>query len=515
MKQQERLFDLIRSLTKAEKRHFRLYASKYTKDSDSNHLKLFDAIDAQSEYDEQAIKDMFAREKFSRQLTVTKNYLYNLILESLRISTADISVETIIRELLHDVEILYSKALYNQCYPVLQKAKKIALKNEVFTSLLEITEWEQKVKMREAGSRELEEHLRTAFEEEKSILRTLENRLNFKFLARKMLVMSRKIWIANNDDDLHDFNIVMGHPLLAHPENAKSFMALFDFYNSYSLYYRIKDDPQGLYENRKNAYLLMESNPEYRDSHQEPHFVAVNNFVYACINVGKYQEALELLPQMYAIQAKVEDLQNLIQSSARNLELAIYFHLGQFDKGVQRLEELEAEFGELDQYMIPNQKTAYYFYNSNLYYGKGDYHKALYWINKVLDYKEEGFRQDVHRFARILNLLIHYELDNHDQLEYFIKSTYRFLYARERLFFAETLIFDFLKKSSRLNDQKNLITLFKEYKVEFEKLYENKFEKKIFDYIDLVTWLESKIAGKKYGELAKEKKEKLYGKAEA
>jgi hypothetical protein len=507
MKQQDKLFLLIKSLTKAEKRQFKLYASKYSKE-ESNYQKLFDAIDEQADYDEAAIKEEYKKEKFVKQLTVTKNYLYNLILECLRVNHNDISVETTLKDQLRDVEVLYSKALYSQCYPILTKAKALAQKNEKFTSLLEALEWEQRVKMREADTKEFESHLSQAHDEELGIMDDLRNRLEFKFLARKMLALSRRIWVANTEDDLVPFNEIMNHPLFSDPGNAKSFMSLFDFYNSYALYYRVKDESQLVYEYRKRGVDLMDSNPEYREAHPESHFVAVNNLVYACINIGRYREALELLPRMYAINAPFEDLQNLIHSSARNLELAIYFHLGEFQKGVERLEALENQFGNLDQYIVPNQRTPYYFYNSNLYFGKGDYKKALYWINKVLDYKEEGYRQDVHRFARILNLLIHFEIGNHEQLEYFVKSTYRFLYSRERLFHAETLVFEFLKKSVKV-DGKALVKLFEEYKGLFEKLYENKYEKNIFNYIDLVTWLESKIMGVNYGELAQVKKKML------
>ena len=509
MKQQEKLFLLIKSLSKGEKRHFKLYASKYSKEGDSNYNKLFDAIEQQAEYDETSIKEAFKNEKFVKQLTVTKNYLYNLILESLRSTNAGLSIETVLRDHLKDVEILYSKALYPQCTQLLSKAKVIAIKHNKFTTTLEIIEWEQRVRMREAGLKELETHLEEAHQEEQKHLRILQNRLDMKFLARKMLVHSRKIWIANTEEDIKPFNEIIQHPLLSHPSQALSLISLFEYYNTHAIYNRVKDVPEKLYEFRKKGVELIESNPEYRDADPEVYFVALNNFIYACINIGLYKEALDTLPQMYAIRALSEDIHNLIHSSARNLELALYFHIGEFEKGVERIEELEKEFGDLDKYMPPNQRTAYFFYNSNLYFGKGDYHKALYWINKVLDYKEEGYRQDIHRFARILNLIIHYELENHEQIEYFAKSTYRFLYARERLFHAETLVFEFLKKSIKVNDPRKMIDLFSEYKELFEKLYENKFEKKIFEYIDLVTWLESKIRNVRYGELAHEKKKKL------
>ena len=62
MKPSTELFDLIKSLTKSEKRFFKLASSLQT--GDKNYLKIFDAIDRQSNYDENTIKGQFKNETF-------------------------------------------------------------------------------------------------------------------------------------------------------------------------------------------------------------------------------------------------------------------------------------------------------------------------------------------------------------------------------------------------------------------------------------------------------------------
>ena len=57
MKPSSELFNLIKSLTKSEKRFFKLSSSLQS--GEKNYLKIFDAIDEQDEYDEYALKDMF------------------------------------------------------------------------------------------------------------------------------------------------------------------------------------------------------------------------------------------------------------------------------------------------------------------------------------------------------------------------------------------------------------------------------------------------------------------------
>ena len=49
------LYDLVKSLTKAEKRNFKLYATRQSGNADAKFIALFDAIDSLTEYDEAKI----------------------------------------------------------------------------------------------------------------------------------------------------------------------------------------------------------------------------------------------------------------------------------------------------------------------------------------------------------------------------------------------------------------------------------------------------------------------------
>ena len=116
MKASDDLFNLVRSLNKNEKRYFRLLSGLHA--GEKKFLLLFDAVDSQKEYDEETIKKKFRKEKFIRQLTFTKNYLYKSILKSLE--SYHSSADSEIKNLLHRVEILFEKGLYAQCGKLLK-----------------------------------------------------------------------------------------------------------------------------------------------------------------------------------------------------------------------------------------------------------------------------------------------------------------------------------------------------------------------------------------------------------
>ena len=73
------LFDLIKSLTKSEKRYLKLGLSG----TQAEHVKLFDAIVRQEHYDEEILKAEYGGNAFVQNLPVYKNYLYRFILNRL------------------------------------------------------------------------------------------------------------------------------------------------------------------------------------------------------------------------------------------------------------------------------------------------------------------------------------------------------------------------------------------------------------------------------------------------
>ncbi len=130
MKPSPELFNLIKSLTKSEKRYFKLSSSLQS--GEKNYMKLFDAIEGQEEYEEEDLKVLFKGETFINHLPSEKNHLYSLILKSLRGFYADKSAAAILQEQLRNIELLYNKALYKECAKTIKKAKKIAYNYEKY-----------------------------------------------------------------------------------------------------------------------------------------------------------------------------------------------------------------------------------------------------------------------------------------------------------------------------------------------------------------------------------------------
>jgi len=145
--QNEQLFKLIKSLQKAEKRHFKLFINKLESDKNPLSIKLFDFLDSAKSLDEKKMNKRFAELKTADFLNLKRN-LYGQILKSLRLLHSRHDKEIRIREQIDYAKILYGKGLYLQSLKILGRAEQWAIEIKQQIMLLEILEFEKLIESR-------------------------------------------------------------------------------------------------------------------------------------------------------------------------------------------------------------------------------------------------------------------------------------------------------------------------------------------------------------------------------
>ena len=135
------LFVLVKSLSKSEKRQFKLYVGRLGVNTDAKFLALFNLLDKIKQYDEKIILESGIVKK--AQLSNLKAHLYKQILVSLRLNPVNQNIRVQIREQLDFATILYQKGLYKQSLKILDKVKSIAIENEEKNIAYEIVELEK------------------------------------------------------------------------------------------------------------------------------------------------------------------------------------------------------------------------------------------------------------------------------------------------------------------------------------------------------------------------------------
>src|ERR1700722_8387398 len=121
MEQQDELFQLINALSKSEKKFFTQYVNIYEKGSSPIYLKLFEFLNDEESYDEEKIFKKFRDQTFRKNYPVTKHYLKNLIIKTLRHSEITAREDRDLGVYVLDIKRLMAKGLFPMAKKMIEK----------------------------------------------------------------------------------------------------------------------------------------------------------------------------------------------------------------------------------------------------------------------------------------------------------------------------------------------------------------------------------------------------------
>lgn len=117
------LFDLVKSLTKAEKRHFKL--SKSYKEGNTGYMDLFDYLDQASHYKEAEAANHMKEIGYKGNYRAIKDYLYKKLLQTLRTFHTKKFDPTGFYESYRNADLFRRKGLYKHFNKEIRKMEKI------------------------------------------------------------------------------------------------------------------------------------------------------------------------------------------------------------------------------------------------------------------------------------------------------------------------------------------------------------------------------------------------------
>ena len=494
------LESLINSMSKSEKRHFNIYAARHVKGSKNVYMKLFEHIEKKKKYDVAAIQKAFAGESFLKWLPAVNNYLYTLILKSLRVYHSNKTVSLRIKEMLEYVEILHGKTLYAQCEKVIRKAKRLAQQYEMPLEMMECLKWEDLTTV-ELGQIK---NTYSVQKEQEDALAKHTNFLHFQGINTRLFsLVSEEGRFRRDAHFWKKLEEMMKSKLLDSEKNALSFSARTNFYNVYSIYHRTKGNAEKSHYYRKKQLDLWDSNRLQINENKMAYISTMCNLIIGTAELKRHDEALQMIYTLRALPLKTPNIANRIFTFSYSMELAIYNETGSFEKGIKIISYVEEKLQDVTG-MREVAKLSLYLNIMTTHFGAANYKKALFWVNKILNDEHER-RIDIYYFARIFSLIVHFEMGNKELLEYISKSSHRFLDKKERIYKFETLIFSFFKKNLTNDPQKNLTNELKKLWIALMNLEKDPQEKKIFEYFDFISWVESKIQNRSFADIVREK----------
>jgi hypothetical protein len=493
-----KLFNLIHSLSGSEKRYFKIFASK-SNANDVKYLQLFEAIERQEVYAEKAIKQLIYDTTIfeTRKFAELKNYLYELILRSLQGYDEQSSVDYKLKNMLANVRVLAKRSFYKECKDILAKAKKVAERYEQFLVVLEIISWERRIAYAESNISFLDKNLKRLNEEEEVCIYKLQNEFSYWNVYFNLLIHSKKEATLRSEEKKQWLKNFFDNKLLAPNAEIPTVQSNVLYHRSYGYYYYSIGDYQRFYEENNKLIDLIEEYPT-RLREDPSHYISViNNQIFACGMLRRYNEVNENLEKLKSVQAKTVDDSFKIFTQYYLNKLILHTESGDFKTGKEIINNREREKVHFKKQIFQENFHLLYAY---IYFGSKDYEEASIWLNKLLDMPKTIVRQDLQSVARIINLIVHFEIGNNLLLESLLRSTYRYLRKQDRFHEFESRILKFIRKSKDLATKRELKVAFVELKVELKILSEKDSEKAIFRYFNFMAWLDSKINENNFAE---------------
>lgn len=138
MEQQDELFQLIRALSKSEKKIFTQYVNIYEKGASPIYQQLFDFLNAELVYDEVKIFKKFRDANFKKNFPVTKHYLKNLIIKTLRHGELTVREDSDLTVYILDIKRLMAKGLFPMAKKMIEKLKEEAYEEEKLNDIIHL-----------------------------------------------------------------------------------------------------------------------------------------------------------------------------------------------------------------------------------------------------------------------------------------------------------------------------------------------------------------------------------------
>ncbi len=504
------LFVLIKSLSKSEKRQFKLYVGRLGVNTDAKFLALFNLLDKMKKYDEKIILDSGVVKK--TQLSNLKAHLYKQILVSLRLNPVNQNIRVQIREQLDFATILYQKGLYKQSLKILDKTKTTAIENEEKNIAYEIVELEKVIETqyitRSIPDRADELAVQAKELSEQNVMTSKLSNLSLQLYG-----MMLKLGYVRSDEDYQKVKKYFEKHLPKFQLEDLGFREKLWLYKAHLWYSFLTQDFLScykysskwvdlFYEQKKMIYL----NPVF--------FLKGNHYLLESLFFVRYssqfKETLERLENMVTSKEfpKNDNINSLAFLYINSNKLNQHFLEGTFEKGVYLINIIEYGINKHRDRIDEHHVMIFYYKIACLYFGIGDNKNCILYLKKIITNKNLKMREDLMCFARVLSLVAHYEAGMDYHLEVQLKSTYKFLLKMNDLHAVQKEMIKFLRKLGDIYPHE-LNNEFQKLHNELKKYENHPYEKRAFLYLDIISWLESHLQNKPVGQIIKEKAKAL------
>lgn len=492
------LFLLIKSLTKSEKRHFRLYSD--AQNGEKIYLSLFDLYEKFSTSD--AVYEKFRESHPEKNLETTSKQLYRTIMESLLKLRETQGSQTMIANTISKAEILFERELWDDAFSELKKAKKLAQTSENDPMFILIQRMELKY-MSVLGFNGISEkklvNKQMKIQETMKHIRNVNQHLQLYDTLKHRIVHQENVYSDKqklNDLVLSELHLAANHTYTGFEaqKNHLLFQAVYFLYTgSYVPAIKCYKELIVLFEEN---IQLMQNTPIY-------YFTSI-------IDILENISTVRLFDYTFFFTSKLKELTEgaystefilNVKSAIFIYESSVFLQTGEFEKALSLKQTYEEVLFNKIHLLNADVQSKLYLQTAILYLSMGNLSPAkkamknMYNLGKLYD----GFQ--AYKTARLINLLLQAELRNFD----FISKEISDMQHEKQTYQTEKMVLKFVRSCSLPSYEENRLKLWKQFKKEIQSINKSKYEYLLLRRFNFSAWIESKLTERAFAEVLKEK----------
>jgi hypothetical protein len=251
----------------------------------------------------------------------------------------------------------------------------------------------------------------------------------------------------------------------------------------------------GFFDFQKRLQSHWNNHPHCKKLFPNSFLACLGEYLQACNEQSEDQEFLSKLNE-------VKDLKKYPAAAQATAMQIYYLHLLDYNSTRKNFagntliaDEVEARIEEYCIVISSDLHSMLGFLMGFSHFALGEFEKSLLWLDKV-GQREELVRNELVCAAKIIRLLIYYELEHDELLPYTLRSTYRYLLKLPSPLKTERAIIKFIRGLPSKFDKAALQKRFMGLASEIKEFQNDPYEQSQIENTGILAWLESKIENK-------------------
>ncbi|MFN8322706.1 MAG: hypothetical protein U0T74_08625 [Chitinophagales bacterium] len=421
------LFLLIKNLSGAEKRYFKVWAQRHVIGEKNKYEQLFDLIDALPDhepYNETNLKQQLTDEQMLKNFADEKKNLHELVMKAMRSFYHDKTIDHQIDNLLLDEEFYRQKRLNNLRQKAIDKGKKLAVKYDKLPALLTLIEREMtlQIEWQQDELKTLSDRINL---QEQQALNQLQILASLRYFSNRLFIQVRISTAQSSELLRKESSRILQEPIVKNYQPGNNFHADRHYYRIHAMHHRIHRHMDQHQHYTKLVFELYDIHfPHQQQNSPSSYKISLFNYLNACFAAGDLKPFPALLKKARAIPAtnrdeEGEDWQNLI-----HLELIYLSNMGLLNQATQMATDIETGLKKYAHKVNMARQLAICYNLAAAFFVSGQWNRALDYYLKILQDKTDA-RQDLKTNSELLQLAIQYELKNYDLAEYQLRNIER------------------------------------------------------------------------------------------